>query len=88
LCTEKRNNFHKSGDWVTFRYWRNKCKTLIEKSKLEYFQKIVEENKEPKEIWKLFKLEHHWSFLFEKNLYFGGWKGKDFYQFFFKNICI
>jgi hypothetical protein len=33
----------------------NKCKTLIEKSKLFYFHKIVEENKEPKEIWKLFK---------------------------------
>jgi hypothetical protein len=48
-----RCHFHKSGDWVNFRYWRNKCKTLIEKSKLEYFQKIVEENKEPKEIWKL-----------------------------------
>ena len=52
---KKRNHFHKSGDWVNFRYWRNKCKTLIENSKLNYFQKIVEENKEPKEIWKLFK---------------------------------
>ena len=33
---KKRNHFHKSGDWVNFRYWRNKCKTLIEKSKLNY----------------------------------------------------
>jgi hypothetical protein len=52
---KKRNHFHKSGDWVNFRYWRNKCKTLIEKSKLNYFHKIMEENKEPKEIRKLFK---------------------------------
>ena len=52
---KKRIHFHKSGDWVNFRYWRNKCKTIIEKSKLNNFQKIVEENKEPKEIWKLFK---------------------------------
>jgi hypothetical protein len=52
---KKRIHFHKSGDWVNFRYWRNKCKTIIEKSKLNNFQIIVEENKEPKEIWKLFK---------------------------------
>jgi hypothetical protein len=34
---------------------RNKCKILIEKSKLNYFQKVVEDNKEQKEIWKLLK---------------------------------
>lgn len=52
---KKRNYFHKTGNWINFRYWRNKCKILIEKSKLNYFQKVVEDNKEPKEIWKLLK---------------------------------
>ena len=52
---EKRNHFHRGGDWSHFRFWRNKCKILIEKSKQNYLTKIVEEAKEPKEIWSVLK---------------------------------
>jgi hypothetical protein len=52
---KKTNFFHKTGNWINIRYWRNKCKILIEKSKLNYFQKVVEDDNEPKEIWKLLK---------------------------------
>ncbi|VDI73723.1 Hypothetical predicted protein [Mytilus galloprovincialis] len=51
----KRNYYQSKRDWEKFRYWRNKCTKLIEKSKQSFFKQAIENNKKPKEIWALLK---------------------------------
>ncbi|CAC5389868.1 unnamed protein product [Mytilus coruscus] len=45
---KKRNYYQSKRDWKNFRYWRNKCTKLIEKSKQSYFKQAIENNKKPK----------------------------------------
>ena len=47
-----RDYFHKKGDTVNYRKWRNIVTELIRKAKVEYYKESIAENKCTSDIWK------------------------------------
>ena len=46
-----RDRYHKKKDWENYKYWRNKTKTLIRKSKRDFFTNAINETKNNKFLW-------------------------------------
>ena len=51
----KRDQLKRSKKWDQYKIWRNKCSSLIRKSKKSFFNKAVEEKKDSKQIWQNLK---------------------------------
>jgi len=49
------DNFHKKKDMKSYRKWRNKTKSLIDKAKENYYKQAIEESKSTKTLWKYLK---------------------------------
>lgn len=50
-----RDRFKAIGNEEQFKIWRNKVRSLIRKSKKSRYETIIEEDRNPNNIWKLFK---------------------------------
>ena len=50
-----RDKEKKLGHWINYKYWRNKVKQLIEKSKQKYYSDMVSNSKNPKTLWNCLK---------------------------------
>ena len=51
-----RDRFKAIGNDEQFKIWRNKVRSLIRKSKKSRYETIIEEDRNPNSIWKLFKV--------------------------------
>ena len=52
ICQNNRNYYHKKRDWSNFKYWRNKTKSVIRKSKKNFYKQSIENNKDNSYLWR------------------------------------
>ncbi|VDI44092.1 Hypothetical predicted protein [Mytilus galloprovincialis] len=47
-----RDKYHSLGMWAEYRFWRNRTKHIIDKSKQKYYNDMIKDSKDSKTLWK------------------------------------